>query len=91
MATGRKKKKELEELASQLELVVSEFTSGRVTKSDMLEYLEFSDNSDFFDAFVVPVSDSEMQQVGKNNRRIDRFYLWDAWQNGRDAGVFKDS
>ncbi|PWY93542.1 AAA family ATPase [Aspergillus sclerotioniger CBS 115572] len=84
-----KKRAELDDLANQLELVVCNFTSGRVSKGEMLEYLEFSDDSDFFDAFVVPDLDSGMQRVGKKNKRIDRFYLWDSWQGGRDAGVFR--
>ena len=84
-----RKKLELDELADQLESVVHNFTSGRVTKSEMLEYLEFSDDLGFFDAFVVPGRDSDMHQVGKKNKKIDRFYLWDAWQKGRNAGLFK--
>ncbi|PWY66022.1 AAA family ATPase [Aspergillus heteromorphus CBS 117.55] len=85
------KRQDLEDLAGELGAVVKNFTSGRVSKGEMLEFLEFSDDSDFFDACLVPDLDAGMQRVGRNNRRIDRFYLWDCWYSGRDAGVFKDT
>ncbi|PYH88610.1 AAA family ATPase [Aspergillus ellipticus CBS 707.79] len=83
------KRQELDELAGQLESQVRDFSTGRVGKAEMLEHLEFSEDSDFFEAFVVPEQEGGMRRMGKRNRAIDQFYLWDCWQSGKDAGIFK--
>ncbi|KAH7394503.1 P-loop containing nucleoside triphosphate hydrolase protein [Pyrenochaeta sp. MPI-SDFR-AT-0127] len=54
----------------------------------VLDYLEFSDDSDYFDAFVVPQSNDGMKLVGKKNKLVDKCYLIKRWWNGENAGLF---
>ncbi|KAF2127934.1 P-loop containing nucleoside triphosphate hydrolase protein [Dothidotthia symphoricarpi CBS 119687] len=70
---------------------VDHFSALRRTNKILLEYLEFSEDSEFFDAFVVPESDDKMALVGKKGRIIDKTYLVQRWINGQDAGVFQAS
>jgi len=59
-----------------------------VTKDQLVEYLEFSEDADFYDAFLVPEQEDGMQRVGSRGKSIHRHYLLDRWVNGRDAGIF---
>jgi hypothetical protein len=67
------------------------FVTSRVDEKAMLDYLEFSDDSEYFDAFVVPIDENGMMRVGKKNRTIDDSYLVRRWLKGNDAGVFNTS
>jgi hypothetical protein len=65
----------------------------RYTKSisdqALLDYLEFSEDSEFFDAFVVPADDDGMTQVGRQGKALSGTYLLERWTEGRDAGIFR--
>ena len=65
------------------------FANSRVNDQVLLDYLEFSDDSEYFDAFVVPDSDDEMIRVGRKNKKIDASYLIERWLSGKDAGIFR--
>ncbi|KAF2112085.1 P-loop containing nucleoside triphosphate hydrolase protein [Lophiotrema nucula] len=69
---------------------VAQFRDARITERSLLDYLEFSDDSEFFDAFTLPQSehDDGMTKVGKKGKKIDEFYLLRQWSSGLDAGVF---
>jgi hypothetical protein len=62
------------------------------SKQDILEHLEFLDESPpFFLAFQVPTRKNGMGHVGKRGKAInDNFYLLDRWCRGKDATPFKD-
>ncbi|KAF1364340.1 P-loop containing nucleoside triphosphate hydrolase protein [Lizonia empirigonia] len=49
---------------------------------------KFSDDSEYFDAFVVPNNEDGMTVMGKKNKRVDNCYLVKRWVKGKDAGVF---
>ncbi|KAF2649460.1 P-loop containing nucleoside triphosphate hydrolase protein [Lophiostoma macrostomum CBS 122681] len=68
---------------------VSKFHNMRVTEDALLAYLEFSDDSEYFDAFEVPTSEDGMVSVGRKGKSINKFYLIKRWATGDDAGVFK--
>ncbi|RAH75108.1 AAA family ATPase [Aspergillus aculeatinus CBS 121060] len=85
-----KKREDLNQAAEELKSCSLEFNGDSITTDDILEYLEFSDESDLFDAFTIPDQHDGMKQVGRHGRKIDRYYLWDAWVHGRDAGIFRD-
>jgi hypothetical protein len=70
---------------------IAEYRSFQVSKDALLDYLEFSDESEFFDAFTVPEQSDGMSIVGSKGKAIDRHYLLDQWTAGRDPGVFKDA
>ncbi|KAI8933540.1 hypothetical protein NX059_009277 [Plenodomus lindquistii] len=66
---------------------VTRFATTTITKRALLDYLEFSDDSEFFDAFVVPENVDGMNLVGRNNKKVDESYLLDRWLKGEDAGT----
>ncbi|KAF2017639.1 P-loop containing nucleoside triphosphate hydrolase protein [Aaosphaeria arxii CBS 175.79] len=61
-----------------------------IKRSEVLEFLEFSDDSEFFDAFTIPEENGEMTKVGKGGKRIDRLYLLERWLDGKGAGIFRE-
>jgi hypothetical protein len=60
-----------------------------ITKDQLMEYLEFSDDADFYEAFLLLEQEDGMQIVGKGGKRIHRHYLLDQWANGHGAGIFQ--
>jgi hypothetical protein len=69
---------------------VSHFHGMHITEQTLLDYLEFSDDSEYFDAFNVPSSGDGMTIVGRGGKSINKFYLLSQWIEGKDAGVFND-
>jgi SpoVK/Ycf46/Vps4 family AAA+-type ATPase len=67
---------------------MSSFASTRLSEQMLLDFLEFSDDSEYFDAFVVPNNEDGMTVMGKKNKRVDKYYLVKRWVKGEDAGVF---
>ncbi|KAK6526384.1 hypothetical protein TWF694_004981 [Orbilia ellipsospora] len=67
---------------------VKEYTTFRPTEKNLFDYLEFSDDSEFFDAFVVPEDEEGMTVVGGRGKKISAHYLFQRWSSGHDAGVF---
>jgi hypothetical protein len=70
---------------------MAKFASEKLDEQALLEFLEFSESSEYFDAFVVPESEDSMEMVGRNNRAIDQHYLVNRWLRGDDAGVFTEN
>jgi hypothetical protein len=70
---------------------LSKFAGLHVTDHVLLDYLEFSEDSQFFDAFLVPNRDDGMTTVRKKNKRVERSYLIARWLKGNDAGLFRVS
>ncbi|GLA87164.1 hypothetical protein AtubIFM56815_011439 [Aspergillus tubingensis] len=84
------KREELEEAVKKLQSYSAEYSRDSISKDDMLEYLELSEDSTFFDAFTVPEEPTGMQRIGRRGKSIGKYYLWDAWRHGRDAGTLRD-
>lgn len=60
-----------------------------VSHRELFEYLEFSEDSEFFDAFQVPTTDNDGETiVGKKGKNISSSYLYEQWIGGKDAGIF---
>jgi hypothetical protein len=70
---------------------MTRFATLQVNENALLDYLEFSDDSDFFDAFATPDSEDDMTLVGRNNKQIERTYLIKRWFRAEDAGIFQAS
>ncbi|KAH9863899.1 hypothetical protein J1614_009831 [Plenodomus biglobosus] len=66
---------------------IARFVNTTITKRALLDYLEFSDDSEYFDAFAVPDHVDGMNMVGKNNKKVNEFFLLDRWLKGEDAGA----
>jgi len=66
---------------------MTRFVSAKLDEQELLDYLEFSDDSEYFDAFVVPTNEDGMIMVGKKNKQVDQHYLIKRWIAGQDAGV----
>lgn len=82
-------KLEAESYLDALNEKVVRFSAFRINDQSLLDYLEFSDDSEFFDAFVVPDDTDGMTQVGKKGKSLSRLYLIEQWLAGKDAGIFK--
>jgi hypothetical protein len=74
-----------------LESKIARYRNLQVTKHAVLDYLEFSDESRFFDAFVVPKQSDNMSIVGSKGKAIGPHYLLDRWTAGKDPGLFKNT
>lgn len=83
-------REKLDEVLKELQSYSEKYNRDSISKDDMLEYLEFSEDSTFFDAFTVPEEPTGMQRMGRRGRSVGKHYLWDAWRNGRDAGTLRD-
>jgi hypothetical protein len=70
---------------------LAKFADLRVKEEDLLEYLEFSEDSEYFDALALPEDEDDMMLVGKNNRRVEPSYLIKQWLRGHGPGIFKNS
>lgn len=67
------------------------FNAPRIADGEMLDFLEFSDDFEFYDAFVVPDATDSMTLVGKDGKAVRSLYLIEQWTAGKDAGIFKKS
>ena len=80
---------EASEQADRLRNAFSDYQAKAVSKSDLLDYLEFdSETPEFYEAFVLPDETNGMARVGKKGKAMDRFYLIDCWARGWDAGPY---
>jgi hypothetical protein len=68
---------------------LTRFENLRVREEDLLDYLEFSDDSEYFDAFALPEDEDDMMLVGRKNKRVERSYLLKQWLKGHGPGIFK--
>lgn len=76
--------------ADALLQTVKDFRKTQATKSQLLEYLEFSeDDHEYFEAFEVSESVDGFATVGENGSVIDEGYLLSRWIQGKDAGVLQ--
>jgi len=79
---------EASEQADRLRHAFSNYQAKAVSKSDLLDYLEFeSETPEFYEAFMLPDDTDGMVKVGKKGKAIDKFYLMDRWARGWDAGT----
>lgn len=81
-------KMEAESYHDALVTRMSSFASMQLSERMLLEFLEFSDDSEYFDAFVVPNNEDGMTLMGKKNKSVDNYYLVRRWVKGKDAGIF---
>lgn len=82
-------KLEAESYAYALNEQVTRFSTARINDQALMDYLEFSDDSEFFDAFVVPDATDGMIQIGRRGKALGNLYLIEQWSAGKDAGIFK--
>ena len=67
------------------------FADERFTEDALLNYLELSEDSEFFDAFTLPEDEDDMTRVGKHGKKVDALYLINLWFAGLQAGIFEKS
>lgn len=86
-----KQKVDLATESSELRAAFVEYHAEAVSRSELMQYLEFNlEDPTFYHAFVLPVETDGMQRVGRKGKNIDQFYLLDRWANGLNSGVFKN-
>jgi hypothetical protein len=84
------RKNDLVEEDQRLHDAFDDFQSADASKSDVMEHLEFQlDGPRYFEAFQVPDEEDSMMRVGRKGRRVDKFYLLERWNRGKDAGIYK--
>lgn len=82
-------KKSAESYHQLLTKKVASFARFKVDRQALMDYLEFSEDSDFFDAFTVPDQEDGMQIATKKGKKITKYYLLDLWLAGNAPGVFR--
>ncbi|KAF4541079.1 AAA family ATPase [Lasiodiplodia theobromae] len=76
---------------TNLKALVASYVNFQLRKTEIMEYLEFSDDySSFFDAFQLPEQADGFAIAGKDGSAVDETYLYDRWRKGEDPGVFKN-
>jgi superfamily I DNA and/or RNA helicase len=83
-------KSRLDELSENMNDVFKELRSKDSSLSAVLNYLEFSDDSEFFDAFSVPKKDLGTKLVNEDDKRIKKTYLIERWAQDLDAGYLQN-
>ncbi|KAL8906627.1 MAG: hypothetical protein Q9171_006195 [Xanthocarpia ochracea] len=79
-------------LSDQLSQSFDQYMKTNISKSDLMEYLEFqSGDMNYFEAFTVPTSQDGSSIVGKRGKSVNALYLIDQWCSGRGRGVFSSS
>ncbi|KAL8855223.1 MAG: hypothetical protein Q9221_000129 [Calogaya cf. arnoldii] len=79
-------------LSGRLSQSFDRYMRTNVSKSDLMEYLEFLDNDmNYLEAFTIPRSQDGSSMVGKRGKAINDLYLIDQWCSGRNRGVFSSS
>ncbi|KAL6719662.1 hypothetical protein ACLMJK_001583 [Lecanora helva] len=79
------------ELALTLRQSFRKFQATKVGNPSLMEHLEFSSSdSEYYEAFTLPETDTEFTTVGQQGEAIDEYYLLDRWLHGKDAGIFCD-
>ncbi|KAI9652701.1 MAG: hypothetical protein M1829_001484 [Trizodia sp. TS-e1964] len=76
---------------AELSIGLKSYNQSGLSWTDILAYLEFSDDDDrFYPALLVPEEEDGMIRVGKDGKEIKADYLYDRWSRGEDAGIFKE-
>ncbi|GKZ94891.1 hypothetical protein AnigIFM59636_008622 [Aspergillus niger] len=64
-------REKLDEALKELQSYSEKYNRDSISKDDMLEYLEFFEDSTFFDAFTVPEEPTGMQRIGSRGRSVE--------------------
>ena len=80
----------VQECNNRLATKLKSYITATVSCREILAYLEFSDDDDYYSAFVVPIEDDGMTRVGEGGKEVKEDYLLDRWSRGLDAGIFRD-
>ncbi|KAF2669715.1 P-loop containing nucleoside triphosphate hydrolase protein [Microthyrium microscopicum] len=84
-------RQEADNIESDMHRIVERFRDRAGDRSDILNFLEFSDSEyPFHESFVLPQRVNGMTVVDRNGKPISKFYLLDQWVKGSSAGVFKN-
>ena len=70
------------------------YYNANISKTQIMEYLEFSDEKlPFFETFTLPnKNENGMTHVGRQGKKINQFYLLDRWLRGhQNAGNFQNA
>ena len=81
-------KSEADEIQRCLADEFQSYKNFSVQWRDILEYLEFSEDSQFYEALTIPESEDDYTRVGKRGRKVGPDYLFDRWSRGYNAGGF---
>lgn len=85
-------KKNAAYIRERLEEAFGRYKSASVSKANLMQYLEFSeDDSTFYDAFCIPEEEDGMATVGRSGKAVNEDYLIDRWLGGLNAGIFGDN
>jgi hypothetical protein len=75
---------------SDLRRIVQSFRDTAGDRNEILNFLEFSaEDSYFYEAFELPEQSDGMTLVERNGRAISKYYLFNQWIKGQDAGILR--
>ncbi|RDB20814.1 NFX1-type zinc finger-containing protein 1 [Hypsizygus marmoreus] len=72
-----------------LEKKFSRYIQSNILPRDILVHLEFEEPA-YYEAFRVPQADDGSTRVGRKGKAVNKFYLFEQWNKGWDAGIFKN-
>ncbi|KAK2464129.1 hypothetical protein APHAL10511_003877, partial [Amanita phalloides] len=79
-------KSEIVSKQASLEIAFDSYRSGSTSLSDILDWLEFEDET-FFDAFQVPMSTDGMVEVDRKGKPLSSTYFLECWSKGWNLPV----
>ncbi|KAI0020648.1 P-loop containing nucleoside triphosphate hydrolase protein [Xylariomycetidae sp. FL0641] len=88
-ATMNHLKSEQSSLTEKIQSAFQDYVGLGPNFDTIMEHLEFSENdSDFYQAFLVPKPEGQWKHVGKKGKTVDKSYLFDRWCRGENRGPF---
>ncbi|KAL0932639.1 AAA family ATPase [Colletotrichum truncatum] len=77
-------------LRDQIEYACNDLLQPKVRWSDLLEFLEFpEDTHDFYEAFALPEQNDGFQFAGQAGKKMSPEYLLERWAHGKGVGNFR--
>jgi len=77
---------------SDLKRIIESFRDKAGNRNEILNFLEFSDEDyQFYRAFELPKQVDGMVLVDRSGRPISKYYLFEQWTKGYNAGVLRHS
>ncbi|KAK1566191.1 ATPase [Colletotrichum navitas] len=84
-------KEELGIVRDEIDHACSGLVRGRVSSTEMLSFLEFSENEqNFYEAFLLPEQEQGFKIAGSKNQEMTSAHLLERWAQGQGAGQLRN-
>ncbi|EFQ25846.1 ATPase [Colletotrichum graminicola] len=84
-------KGELSTVRDEINHACSGLVRGRVSSTEILSFLEFSENDqNFYEAFLLPEQEQGFRIAGSKNQEMTSAHLLERWRQGQGAGQLRN-